>query len=75
MTQTNNPLMNAVQAIEERGNNAAVFLRGNTNFMIASAAYDPDLPGLWVCRGTKGHVITLDEASITAVVEHESQPE
>jgi len=75
MTQTPNPLMRVVQAIEEKGHSAAVFLRGNTNFMIASAAYDPDLPGLWVCQGTQGHVITIEEASITAVVEHKQQPQ
>lgn len=72
MTQTINPFMKVVQAIEEKGNNAAVFLRGNSNFLISSAAYDPQLPGLWVCQGTKGHTITLEEASVTSVVEHET---
>ncbi len=75
MSQAPNSFFKVVQAIEEKEHVAAVFLRGNSNFMIVKAEYDPDLPGMWVCRGAAGHIITIDEAMITAVVEHKSLPQ
>ncbi|WP_298301929.1 hypothetical protein [uncultured Erythrobacter sp.] len=74
MTQTPSPLFKVVQAIEEKGHVAAIFLRGNANYMVESITSDPNLPGLWICTGTKGHKIIIDESCVTSVVEHESQP-
>ena len=72
MTQTPSPLFKVVKAIEENGHVAAVFLRGNTNYRVASITSDPDLPGLWICTGVQGHKITIEESAVTSVVEHDS---
>jgi predicted ATPase len=72
MTQSTSSLFKVVKAIEEKGHFAAIFLRGNTNYKVASITTDPDLPGLWICTGAQGHKITIDASQVTSVVEHES---
>lgn len=75
MTQAAGSFFKIMQAIEEKEHVAAVFLRGNSNFMIIKAAHDPELPGIWVCHGAHGHTINIQEDAITAVVEHKSLPQ
>ena len=75
MTQAAGSFFKIMQAIEAKEHVAAVFLRGNSNFMIIKAEQDPELPGIWVCHGAHGHKINVEEASITAVVEHKSLPQ